>query len=96
MEAAAVLSLAQVTREVISTVVPSEYVPKALNCWVCPFDKLGGGFGVTAIEFNTGVPVNVVVVFDLEQDVIPNVNNAKSMILTQQRKRVNRFVFITL
>lgn len=83
MEAAAVLSLAQVTREVMSTAVPSEYVPTALNCWVFPFDKLEGGFGVTAIELNTGVPVKVVVVFGVEQAVIPDINNAKSMILTQ-------------
>jgi hypothetical protein len=36
-----------------------------------PFDKLGVGFGVTAIEFNTGVPVKVAVVFDDEQAVTP-------------------------
>ena len=77
------LSLVQVTREVISAVVPSEYDPTALNCRVCPFDKLGGGFGVTAIEFNTGAPVKVVVVFDVEQAVTPTVSNTKSTRLTQ-------------
>jgi hypothetical protein len=29
------------------------------------------GFGVTAIELNTGVPVKVVLVFDNEQAVTP-------------------------
>ncbi len=82
MVAAAVLSVFQVTREVMSAVVPSEYVPTALNCWVCPLDKLGGGLGVTAIDVNTGVPVNVVDVFEEEQPVTPKINKARNAILT--------------
>lgn len=39
----------QVTCTVISSVVPSEYVPMAVNCWLTPTGRLGAT-GVTARE----------------------------------------------
>ena len=63
--------------------MPLEYVPTAVNCCVLPFDKLGVGFGVTAIELNTGVPVNVVVVFDEEQAAIPIISTNEAKIVKQ-------------
>ena len=44
-----VLDEVQVTCVVISWVVPSEYVPEAVNCWVVPTGMLGLA-GVTAME----------------------------------------------
>ena len=39
----------QATNTVISWLVPSEYVPVAVNCWVTPTGILGSA-GVTAME----------------------------------------------
>ena len=44
-----VLDEPQVTDAVISWVVPSEYVPVAVNCWVTPLGMVGSA-GVTAME----------------------------------------------
>jgi len=50
----------QVAWVVISKVVPSEYVPEALNCWVAPASMLGLA-GVTDMEVRVaGVTVRVV------------------------------------
>ena len=48
------LELAQVTCEVMSSTVPSEMVPVALNCWVPPTAKLATMLRDTAIEINFG------------------------------------------
>jgi hypothetical protein len=69
--AAAGLDEVQVTWVVISWLVPSEYVPRAINCRVAPTGMLrsvgkeenskGKGFGVTAMEDRVaGVTVRVV------------------------------------
>lgn len=44
---------AHVAEAVISFVVPSEYVPVAVNCCVMPMARLAPE-GVTAMEFRTG------------------------------------------
>ena len=59
--AADVGSEVQVTCEVMSRLVPSEYVPEAANCWVVPATLVAVA-GVTAIEFKVAaVTVRVVV-----------------------------------
>jgi hypothetical protein len=55
MLAADVSELVQVTREVMSEVEPSAYVPVALNCCVDPWCKLSGCVGFTAMEANFGL-----------------------------------------
>jgi hypothetical protein len=57
----------QVTLVVISGVVPSEYVPTAVNCWGIPVptDMLGLA-GVTSMEIRVGVTVRVA-----DPDLIP-------------------------
>lgn len=57
-----VVSLAQVTCEVMSAVEPSEYFPVAVNALVVPTVKLAGEVGDTAIEDNVGVVIDVVVI----------------------------------
>ena len=49
---------------------PSEYVPVAVNCWVAPTSKLTGDDGITAIEDNVSVEV------DLEHAANPKVKLA--------------------
>ena len=63
-----VLDELQVTCVVISRVVPSEYVPVAVNCWVAPAAMLGLA-GVTAIEDRVAA-VTVRVVFP---EILPEV-----------------------
>ena len=59
--AVVVLDELQVTCVVMSRVVPSEYVPEAVNCWVAPTALLAVA-GVTAIEFRVvAVTVRVAV-----------------------------------
>src|SRR5229473_6910939 len=48
MVATEVFEELQVTEVVITWVLPSEYVPVAVNCWVSPAGMVG--VGVTAIE----------------------------------------------
>jgi hypothetical protein len=59
-----VLELDQITWEEISAFVPSEYCPLAVNCWVRPAAKLAGEAGVTVMEDNFNVDVEVPIVFD--------------------------------
>ena len=56
--AVGVLDELQVTCEVISWVVESEYVPVAVNCWVLPAAMLAVA-GVTAIEDSVTAAVTV-------------------------------------
>jgi hypothetical protein len=60
------LELDQVTCEVISVFVPSEYCPLAVNCWVRPPAKLAGEGGVILMEDNFNVDVEVPIVLDEE------------------------------
>ena len=46
--------LAQVTWVVMSSTVPSEMVPVALNCWVLPVNKLATTVRDNAMETNFG------------------------------------------
>ena len=46
--------LTQVTWEVMSSTVPSEMVPVALNCWVPPATKLATTVRDKAMETNFG------------------------------------------
>ena len=62
MVAAAELELVHVIWELMSFVDPSEQFPVAVNCWVEPIVKLGGGFGAIVMEDNVTVVVVVVVV----------------------------------
>jgi len=48
--ATVVSELVQVTWELMSPVVPSEYVPVAVSCCVAPTATLAGDAGVTAID----------------------------------------------
>jgi hypothetical protein len=68
MVAASVLELAQVTREVMSAVDPSEYVPVAVNCCREPTCKLFGIDGSMAMDDNLGLG---------EQPPITKVNRTK-------------------
>ena len=54
-----VVSVAQVTSEVMSILEPFEYVPVAVNGWVEPTTKLAGDDGVTAIEDSVDAAVDV-------------------------------------
>src|SRR5262245_13333501 len=51
--ATAELDDAHVTCDVTFCMLPSEYVPVAVNCWVAPTETVGE-VGVTAIELNVG------------------------------------------
>ena len=72
--AAEVVADAQVTWPVRSSVVPSERVPVAVNCWVSPLGRLGLA-GVTAMDWSTGavtvstveslIPSSVALMFDV-------------------------------
>ena len=50
--AVAVVSLAQVTSELIFAVEPSEYVAVAIKFWVAPTARIAGAADVTAMEDN--------------------------------------------
>ena len=54
MVAISVSELAQVTRDVMSAVDPSEYVPVAVNCCREPMCKLFGSDGLKAMDDNLG------------------------------------------
>ncbi len=74
MVATEVFEELQVTEVVITWVLPSEYVPVAVNCWVSPAGNVG--VGVTAIETRVAgftvstavllvMPPEVAVIFEL-------------------------------
>jgi hypothetical protein len=67
-----VLLLAQVTSAVMSTDVPSKYVPVAMNAWVEPtatLCKVGSTTIEDSFDFGVDASVFVVVVIELEIDV---------------------------
>jgi hypothetical protein len=99
--AIAVESLVHVTSELMSAVVPSEYVPVAVNCWVEPTAKLACEAGVTAMEDNVGVLVVAVVIvvedeaFD-EHAVAPKVRAVINPMIRKYPINFNCLLFISI
>jgi len=91
--ATAVLDDLQATCVVISLVVPSEYVPKAVNC---PLTSAGtfGLPGVTDIETSSAVDHPEPALDDPESEPLPPPHPAKIKRGTNKGRKIKSFAFI--